>query len=64
MVTKLKANMSLAPPYVAWNQAECPQGQRLRWLVYAALGTRHWLASVLSRSLSTLLGGLPLLAGI
>jgi hypothetical protein len=42
VVTKLKTNMNLVPPYVAWNRAECPQGQPLRWLEYAPLEDRHW----------------------
>jgi hypothetical protein len=42
IVTKLKANMNLVPPYVAWNRAECPQGQPLRWLEYAPREDRHW----------------------
>ena len=42
VVTRLKANMLLVPPYVAWNQAECPQGQPLRWLEYAPREDRHW----------------------
>jgi hypothetical protein len=42
VVTKLKANMKLVPPYVAWNRAECHQGQPLRWVEYAPLEDRHW----------------------
>jgi hypothetical protein len=42
VVTKLKTNMNLVPPYVAWNRAECPQGQPLRWLEYAPREDRHW----------------------
>ncbi len=42
VVTKLKANMNLVPPYVAWNRAECHQGQPLRWLGYSPLEDRHW----------------------
>ena len=38
----MKVNMNLVPPYVAWNRAECPQGQPLRWLEYAPLEDRHW----------------------
>ena len=41
VVTKLKTNMNGAPPYGAWNRAECPQGQPLRWLEYAPLEDRH-----------------------
>jgi len=42
VVTKLKVNMNLVPPYVAPYRAECPQGQPLRWLEYAPLEDRHW----------------------
>jgi hypothetical protein len=42
VVTKLKSNMNLVPPYVAWNRAECPQGQPLRWLQYDPWEDRHW----------------------
>lgn len=42
VVTKIKSNMLLVPPYVAWNRAECPQGQPLRWLEYDPLQDRHW----------------------
>jgi hypothetical protein len=42
VVTKLRSNMKLVPPYVAWNRAECPHGQPLRWLEYAPLEDRHW----------------------
>jgi hypothetical protein len=42
VVTKLRLDMKLVPPYVAWNRAECSQGQPLRWLEYAPLEDRHW----------------------
>ena len=42
VVTKLKTNMNLVSPYVAWNRTECPQGQPLRWLEYAPREDRHW----------------------
>ena len=42
VVTKLRSDMKLVPPYVAWNKAECHQGQPLRWLEYAPLEDRHW----------------------
>jgi hypothetical protein len=42
VVTKLKVNMNLVPPYVAPDRAECHQGQPLRWLEYAPLEDRHW----------------------
>jgi hypothetical protein len=34
VLTKLRSDMKLAPPYVAWNQAACPQGEPLAWLGY------------------------------
>jgi hypothetical protein len=42
VVTRLRAGTKLVPPYVAWNRAECPQGEPLRWLEYAALDDQHW----------------------
>jgi hypothetical protein len=42
VVTKLKVNMNLVPPYVAPDRAECHQGQPLRWLEYAPREDRHW----------------------
>jgi hypothetical protein len=42
VVTKLRSGMKLVPPYVAWNRAECPQGQPLSWLEYAPLEDQHW----------------------
>jgi hypothetical protein len=47
VLTKLRSDMKLVAPYVAWNQAACPQGEPLTWLV------RRW-----SRT-----GTLPLLLG-
>ena len=32
VLTKLRRDMKLVPPYVAWNQAACPQGEPLAWL--------------------------------
>lgn len=43
VVTKLRSDMKLVPPYyVAWNRAECPQGQPLRWLEYVPEEDQHW----------------------
>lgn len=42
VVTKLRADMKLVPPFTAWNQAACPQGQRLEWLGYVPNQDRHW----------------------
>lgn len=42
VLTKVRVDMKLVPPYVAWNRAECAQGQRLRWLGYSSREDRHW----------------------
>ena len=42
VVTRLRSDMLLVPPYVAWNRAECHQGQPLRWLEYAPEQGQHW----------------------
>jgi len=42
VVTRLKENMNLVPPFVTPTQATCPQGQPLRWLGYEASDQRHW----------------------
>jgi uncharacterized membrane protein YsdA (DUF1294 family) len=34
--------MKLVPPYVAWNQAACPQGEPLTWLGYDGGAGEHW----------------------
>ena len=34
--------MKLVPPYEAWNQAACPQGEPLTWLGYEARAAEHW----------------------
>jgi hypothetical protein len=42
VVTKLRADMKLVPPFTAWNQAACPQGQPLQWLGYVPSQDLHW----------------------
>ncbi|ODU25207.1 MAG: hypothetical protein ABS95_00305 [Verrucomicrobia bacterium SCN 57-15] len=42
VLTKLRSNMRLVPPYVAWNQAACPQGEPLTWLGYDGRADEHW----------------------
>ena len=42
VVTKLRANMKLVPPYVSATQAECPQGQRLEWWEYEPETGQQW----------------------
>lgn len=42
VLTKLRSDMKLVPPYVAWNQAACPQGEPLTWLGYDERAGEHW----------------------
>ena len=42
VLTKLRSDMKLVPPYVAWNQVACPQGEPLRWLGYDGRAGEHW----------------------
>ena len=42
ILTKLRRDMKLIPPYVAWNQAACPQGEPLAWLGYDGWAGEHW----------------------
>ena len=42
VLTKIRTDMKLVPPYVAWDRAECPQGQPLEWLGYVRGQDRHW----------------------
>jgi len=42
VVTRLRSDVKLLPPYVAWNQVQCHQGQPLRWLEYAHEQGLHW----------------------
>ncbi len=42
VLTKLRSDMKLVPPYVAWNQATCPQGEPLTWLGYDDRAEEHW----------------------
>jgi hypothetical protein len=41
VLTKLRSDMKLVPPYVAWNRAACPQGEPLTWLGWGALVWRR-----------------------
>ncbi len=45
VLTKLRSDMKLVPPYVAWNQAACPQGESLAWLGYDGRADEHWFAT-------------------
>jgi hypothetical protein len=42
VLTRLRSDMKLVPPYVAWNQAACPQGEPLAWLGYDGRAGEHW----------------------
>jgi hypothetical protein len=45
ILTKLRSDMKLVPPYVAWNQAACAQGQSLTWLGYDGGSQQHWFGT-------------------
>jgi hypothetical protein len=42
VLTKLRSDMKLVPPYVAWDQAAGPQGEPLTWLGYDGRAGEHW----------------------
>jgi hypothetical protein len=42
VLTKLRSDMKLVPPYVAWNQVACSQGEPLTWLGYDGRAGEHW----------------------
>jgi hypothetical protein len=42
VVTKLRADMKLRPPYVSAVQVECPQGQPLEWWEYETQSGQQW----------------------
>jgi hypothetical protein len=42
VLTKLRSDMKLVSPYVAWDQAACPQGEPLTWLGYDGRADEHW----------------------
>ena len=42
VLTKLRSDMKLVPPYVTWHQAACPQGEPLTWLGYEERDGEHW----------------------
>lgn len=42
VVTRLRAGMRLAPPYVTPQRVECPQGQQLEWWEYEPATGRQW----------------------
>jgi len=45
VLTKLRSDMKLVPPYEAWNQAACPQGEPLAWLGYDGRTQAHWFGT-------------------
>jgi hypothetical protein len=42
VLTKLRSDMKLVSPYVAWDQAACPQGEPLTWPGYDGRADEHW----------------------
>jgi hypothetical protein len=42
VVTRLKENMVLVPPFEQPERVVCPQGQTLRWLGYVPPEDQHW----------------------
>jgi hypothetical protein len=42
VITRLKENMNLVPPFEQWNRATCEQGQTLQWLGYEPADGLHW----------------------
>lgn len=45
VLTKLRSDMKLVPPYVTWNQAACPQGEPLTWLGLDGRTDEHWFGT-------------------
>jgi hypothetical protein len=45
VLTGLRRDMKPVPPYVAWNQAACPQGEPLTWLGYDGGFQEHWFGT-------------------
>lgn len=42
VVTRLRADMKLVPPYVTAREMHCPQGQPLEWWEYEAVSGMQW----------------------
>ncbi len=42
VVTRIKENMLLVPPFASCEHAACVQGQKLEWLGYEATDQLHW----------------------
>ena len=45
VLTKLRSDMKLVAPYVAWNQTACPQGEPLFWLGYDGRAGEQWFGT-------------------
>ena len=45
VVTHVRSDMKLVPPFVSETEATCPQGQPLQWLGYEASEDRHWFGA-------------------
>ena len=43
VVTRLKENMRLVPPFESCERAVCEQGQTLQWLGYETVDQLHWV---------------------
>jgi len=46
VVTRLRADMKLLPPYVTAERVECPHGQRLEWWEYEPETGQQWFRAV------------------
>ena len=46
VLTHLRSDMKLVPPFEAESRAACPQGQPLRWLGYDLREQEHWFGAV------------------
>lgn len=42
VVTKLRSDMKLLPPYASAFEVQCPQGQRLEWWEYDPASNQQW----------------------
>jgi hypothetical protein len=51
VVTKLRANMKLLPPYVSAERVECPHGARLEWWEHEPETAQQWFRVASEESL-------------
>ena len=56
VLTKLRSDMKLVPPYVTWHQAACAQGEPLTWLGYEPRPGNTGLASAQNRNCAPVVG--------